>query len=159
MTGAIVRHMHRAPCLALAIAAGGAALACAPAQTPAATATSTATATPTANATATTTATPTATANPTTTATATATRPLDLFNACPKDVHVYFGEQPGDGHGEARTVPAGATIAVPRRADDTQVVWVVDDKGFGLASVHVTRRMKHVRIDPECMRIDTDTGR
>jgi hypothetical protein len=129
---------------------------CAPAPPPA---------TPTANTTPTSTSTSTSTATATATATASANegagsrRPLDLFNACTKDVHLYFGEQPGDGRGEARTVSAGATIAVPRQPDDTATVWVVDDKGFGLASVHVTRRMKHVRIDPECMRIDADTRR
>jgi len=36
------------------------------------------------------------------------------------------------------------------------VVWVVTDKGMGLADVHVTRRMKHVAIDASCMRIDAN---
>jgi hypothetical protein len=33
-------------------------------------------------------------------------------------------------------------------------VWVVDDKGAGLGSVHVTRRMKHITINADCGRID-----
>ena len=40
--------------------------------------------------------------------------------------------------------------------DGSVVVWVVDDKGEGLASVHVTRRMKHVRINADCARIDAN---
>jgi hypothetical protein len=83
-------------------------------------------------------------------------RPLDLVNSCPHDVKLYYGEQPGDGKGEAATVATGATIAVPRGPDGAVVVWVVDDKGFGLASVHVTRRMRHVKIDAACGRIDSD---
>jgi hypothetical protein len=83
-------------------------------------------------------------------------RPLDLVNSCPHDVKLYYGEQPGDGKGEAATVATGATVAVPRGPDGAVVVWVVDDKGFGLASVHVTRRMRHVKIDAACGRIDAD---
>jgi hypothetical protein len=85
-----------------------------------------------------------------------AQRPLDLVNNCPHDAHVYYGEQPGDGKGQTATVATGATVPVPRGADGTVVVWVVDDKGFGLASVHVTRRMHHVRFDAACSRIDAD---
>jgi hypothetical protein len=36
------------------------------------------------------------------------------------------------------------------------VVWVVDEQGNGLASVHVTRHMKHVRINADCSRIDAN---
>jgi hypothetical protein len=83
-------------------------------------------------------------------------RPLDLTNACTHEMHLYYGEQPGDGKGKAATVPAGAVVSVPRNADGTIVVWVTDDKGGALSDVHVTKRMHHVRIDATCMKIDAD---
>jgi hypothetical protein len=86
-------------------------------------------------------------------------RPLDLTNDCAHEMHVYFGEHPGDGKGEAKTLAPGAAVAVPRRPGGAVVVWVTDDKGFGLASVHVTKRMRRVRIDASCMKIDADTSR
>jgi hypothetical protein len=86
-------------------------------------------------------------------------RPLDLTNACSKDVHLYYGDQPGDGKGQSVTVATGATVPVPRGPDGTLVVWVVDDKGLGLASVHVTRAMRHVRFDAACMKLEADSTR
>jgi hypothetical protein len=86
-------------------------------------------------------------------------RPIDLTSACPHDVHLYFGDQPGDGKGHAVVAATGTPIPVPRGADGTMVVWVVDDKGFGLASVHVTKAMRHVRIDAACAKIDADSTR
>jgi Zn-finger nucleic acid-binding protein len=107
---------------------------------------------------------PSASPAATTTATAEAPapapqRPLDLTSACPHDVHLYFGDHPGDGKGEAVTLATGATIPVPRKADGTQVVWVVDERGSGLASVNITKHMRHVRIDAACMKIDADSTR
>jgi hypothetical protein len=86
-------------------------------------------------------------------------RPLDLTSACPHDVHLYFGDHPGDGQGQPGVVASGAVIPVPRGADGTQVVWVVDDKGFGLGNVHITKHMHHIRIDAACMKIDADSTR
>ena len=86
-------------------------------------------------------------------------RPLDLTSACPHDVHLYFGEHPGDGQGQPGVVATGATIPVPRGPDATTVVWVVDDKGFGLGSVHITKHMHHIRIDGACMKLDADSTR
>ena len=83
-------------------------------------------------------------------------RPLDLSNACTHAIRLYYGENPGDGSGQFATVDPGATVPVPRGPDGTVVVWVVTDKGMGLADVHVTRRMKHVAIDASCMRIDAN---
>jgi hypothetical protein len=90
---------------------------------------------------------------------ATHSRPLDLTSACPHDVHLYFGDHPGDGNGQPGVVAAGATIPVPRKADGTTMVWVVDDKGFGLGSVSITKHMRHIRIDAACMKIDADSVR
>jgi hypothetical protein len=86
-------------------------------------------------------------------------KPLDLTNDCPKDIRLYFGDQPGDGHGESGTVAPGSTIPVPRRTDGNTTVWVVDERGFGLASVQATRRMRHVRIDATCARIEAGSSR
>ncbi len=86
-------------------------------------------------------------------------RPLDLASSCPSDVHLYFGDQPGDGKGQAAVVRTGSTLPVPRGSDGTVVVWVTDDKGAGLASVHVTKHMRHIRIDASCSKIDADSSR
>jgi hypothetical protein len=84
-------------------------------------------------------------------------RPLELTSSCPHEVHLYYGEQPGDGKGQSATVATGASIPVPRGPDGAVVVWVVDDKGFGLASVHVTKFMRHVRFDASCSKLEADT--
>jgi hypothetical protein len=84
-------------------------------------------------------------------------RPLELANACMREVHLYYGEQPGDGKGESTKVAAGGTIPVPRGADGTLVLWVVDEQGNGLASVHVTRNMRHVRFDATCSKLSADS--
>jgi hypothetical protein len=69
-------------------------------------------------------------------------------------MRLYYGAAPGDARGQSATVAGGATVAVPRGADGTVVVWIVDESGRGLASVPVRRRMTHVHIDPGCSRID-----
>jgi hypothetical protein len=86
-------------------------------------------------------------------------RPLALANNCLTDVHLYYGDQPGDGKGQAALANAGAIIQVPRNPDGTVVVWVTDDKGNGLASVHVTKYMRHIRIDATCSKIEADSSR
>jgi hypothetical protein len=77
-------------------------------------------------------------------------------NLCPKSVRLYYGDNPGDGHGQLVTVDAGATVDVPRSPDGTVVVWVVSEANKGLATVHVTRRMRHVRLDAACTHIDAN---
>lgn len=83
-------------------------------------------------------------------------RPLDLSNSCGHALRLYYGENPNDGAGQFANVDPGATIPVPRGPDGSVVVWVVTDKGMGLATVHVTKRMKHIAIDSSCMRIDAN---
>jgi hypothetical protein len=87
------------------------------------------------------------------------TRPLDLTSACPHDVNLFYGNHPGDSNGEKATVSPGTTVPVPRRADGTMVIWVVDGNGAGLASVNITKHMRHIRIDAACMKIDADSTR
>jgi hypothetical protein len=74
-------------------------------------------------------------------------------------MRVYFGQQPGDGKGEFASIAGGGSIPVARGADGAVVVWVVSDKGTGIATVNVTRRMRHVRIDTACMKIEADSAR
>lgn len=83
-------------------------------------------------------------------------RPLDLASFCPHDLRLYYGQNPSDGTGTNATIQTGAVLPVPRQPDGTVVIWVVDQKGQGLASVNVTRRMKHVRINADCSRIDAN---
>lgn len=84
-------------------------------------------------------------------------RAIDLTSACPHEVHLYFGEQPGDGKGQSAAIATGATLPVPRASDGTMVVWVVDEQGSALASVHVTKWMRHVRINAACSKLDADS--
>jgi hypothetical protein len=77
-----------------------------------------------------------------------------LSNGCSKETRFYYGDDPGDGKGQFATVASGATVAVPRGSDGSVVVWVVGDRDRGLASVHVTRRMKHVSLDAACVHLD-----
>jgi len=84
-------------------------------------------------------------------------RPLDLTSACSHDLHLFYGAHPGPGAGASATIAKGATITIPRLPDGTQMVWVIDDKGNGLASVNVSKRMRHIRIDAACMHIDADS--
>jgi hypothetical protein len=83
-------------------------------------------------------------------------RPLDLASFCPHDLRLYYGDNPSDGTGVHATISQGAALQVPRNPDGSVVVWVVDEKGQGMASVHVTKRMKHVRINTDCARIDAN---
>jgi hypothetical protein len=132
---------------------------CAPAETSAPPAATVPPATPASNATAVTQATPgpsPAASGGSETPPQPASRPLDLANHCPKETRFYYGDDPADRKGQFATVASGATAAVPRGADGTVVVWVVGDRDLGLASVHVTRRMKHVRLDTACMHLDAD---
>jgi hypothetical protein len=143
----------RYPAVTIACAA---LLACASAQTPPAAPAAAAAAPSAPEATA---GAPPATSAPSTPAPATEAaaprgRQLDLTNGCPKPMHLYYGASPSDARGQSVTVPAGATVDVPRAADGTATVWIVDDAGRGLASVSIRRRMTHVQIDPGCSRID-----
>lgn len=83
-------------------------------------------------------------------------RPLDLASFCPHDLRLYYGPNPSDGTGTNATITTGAVLPVPRNPDGTVVIWVVDQKGQGLASVNVTKHMKHVRINADCSRIDAN---
>jgi hypothetical protein len=73
-------------------------------------------------------------------------------------MHLYYGEKPGDGKGQAVTVAGGAAVPVPRNPDGTVVVWVTD-QGAGIATVHVTKHMRHVRVVASCMNIEADSTR
>jgi hypothetical protein len=86
-------------------------------------------------------------------------RALDLTSACGHEVHLHYGAHPGDGTGENATVATGATIPVPRQADGTNVVWVTDEQGNGLAHVTITKNMRHIRISADCSKIDADSER
>jgi hypothetical protein len=87
-------------------------------------------------------------------------RALDLTNECPREMHVAFGEQvPVEGKTQVTAIASGAVMQVPRNPDGSVVVWVTNEKGGGLASVHVTKRMRHVRIEPSCLQIEADSAR
>ena len=81
---------------------------------------------------------------------------IELHNACTDAVPIYFGEQPNGTTGDFVTLRGDSTSHVPRREHGELTVWIVDDKGFGLAHVKVTRRMKRVEIGPSCRTLHAD---
>jgi len=44
----------------------------------------------------------------------------------------------------------GGTSHFPRGADGGFTIWIEDERGYGLAKVHVTRRMNQVEIGSSC---------
>ena len=81
---------------------------------------------------------------------------VEIHNACTDAVPIYFGEQPNGTTGDFVTLRGDGTSHVPRREHGELTVWIVDDKGFGLAHVKVTRRMKRVEIGPSCRTLHAD---
>jgi hypothetical protein len=81
---------------------------------------------------------------------------VEIHNACTEAVPIYFGEQPNGTTGDFVTLRGDGTSHVPRREHGELTVWIVDDKGFGLAHVKVTRRMKRVEIGPSCRTVHAD---
>jgi hypothetical protein len=74
--------------------------------------------------------------------------PIDIKNDCGDVVGLFYGDPPKDG--PTVRVAAGGTEKGPRNPDGSLVIWIVDEKGFGLANVHVTKRMKRVEIGRSC---------
>ena len=82
---------------------------------------------------------------------------VEIHNACADAVPVYFGEQPnGSGGGDFVTLRGSGTSHVERREHGELTVWIVDDKGFGLAHVKVSRKMSKVEIGPSCRTLHAD---
>jgi hypothetical protein len=75
---------------------------------------------------------------------------VELVNTCAKSVPIYLGETPNGTTGSHVELRGGGTSHLARDPDGTLTVWIEDDKGFGLAHVKVTKRMRKVEIGASC---------
>lgn len=82
-------------------------------------------------------------------------RPLEIRNGCDTVASVFFGEDPKVAdQGEKHALGVGATKPVPRRADGSQTVWLLDDAGAPLIKVNITRGMKQIEVGRSCRTLD-----
>lgn len=79
-------------------------------------------------------------------------RPLTIFSGCGDVAYVAFGD--ASGSGGKRSIAPSSEIEAPRTADGTQVIWLVDPSGQGLAHVTISPRMKRVEIGRSCRTLD-----
>ncbi|WP_394830847.1 hypothetical protein LVJ94_30490 [Pendulispora rubella] len=78
------------------------------------------------------------------------TKDVEVKNLCQTGVPVYLGETPNGTTGDHIVLRGGGTSHFPRRPDGTFTIWIEDERGYGLAKVHVSRRMSHVEIGASC---------
>ncbi len=81
---------------------------------------------------------------------------VDLRNECSKTVRLFIGEKPKFGSGKTTTLGSNTTTSEGRKADGTQMIWVVDDKDNGLASANVVPTTKKVVIESSCTAIHAE---
>jgi hypothetical protein len=100
----------------------------------------------------------TATAAPTANPNDTTTVPLtiEVHSDCTDSVPLFLGDTPKFGNGTKTSVSANTTTSFPRGSDGTVTIWILDDQENGLASVHVTKRMKKVDIGRSCRTLDAN---
>jgi hypothetical protein len=82
-------------------------------------------------------------------------RPLELTSNCTTQTTIYVGEDPKAGGEGKKTVSAtGGIPMIPRLADGTQTVWLLDEAGAPLIKVNITRGMKKIEIGKSCRTLD-----
>lgn len=79
---------------------------------------------------------------------------VELHNDCTDSVPIFIGDKPRFGSGTKVALSADSTTSIPRNGDGTVTIWLIDPNDNGLASVHVTKRMKKVEIGRSCRTID-----
>jgi hypothetical protein len=79
---------------------------------------------------------------------------IDIHNDCTDSVPLFLGDKPKFGSGTKTSVSSNSTTSFPRNSDGTLTVWIIDDQENGLASVHVTKRMKKIEIGRSCRTLD-----
>jgi hypothetical protein len=97
---------------------------------------------------------PTATAAPSPNDTTTVPMTIDIHNDCTDSVPLFLGDKPKFGSGTKTSVSSNSTTSFPRDSDGTLTIWIIDAEENGLASVHVTKRMKKVEIGRSCRTMD-----
>ena len=80
---------------------------------------------------------------------------VDIDNECPSPVRVFFGEKPGGEHDEIHTLRPKGLSHIPRDKSEGLTVWIVDDRGFGLAHVTATKFNHAVEIGESCKTLST----
>ncbi|MEO8799516.1 MAG: hypothetical protein ABI551_16610 [Polyangiaceae bacterium] len=80
---------------------------------------------------------------------------VEVHNDCTDAVPIFIGDRPRFGSGTKVALSADSTTSVPRNGDGTVTIWLIDQNDNGLASVHVTKRMKRVEIGRSCRTIDS----
>lgn len=98
--------------------------------------------------------TPSASATPSPTEDTMTPTTIEVHNDCSDSVPIFVGEQPKFGSGTKTSMSGNSTTTYPRNGDGTVTIWIIDDHENGLASVHVTKRMKHVEIGRSCRTLD-----
>lgn len=76
---------------------------------------------------------------------------VSIRSACPKTAKVFYGDKPKYGSGTSSTVSSNSVSNKTFRPGD--MMWVVDEKDEGLASVKVVDGMKEVEIGSDCKSI------
>lgn len=81
---------------------------------------------------------------------------IDVHNDCTDSVPLFLGDKPKFGSGTKTSVSSNSTTTFPRNSDGTLTVWIIDEQENGLASVHVTKRMKKIEIGRSCRTLDAN---
>ncbi len=81
---------------------------------------------------------------------------IEVKNLCADGVHVYIGDVPNGTTGDHLVLRGGGTSHFPRRPDGTLVIWIEDERGYGLVKVHVSRRMSRVEIGTSCQTLHAE---
>jgi len=76
---------------------------------------------------------------------------VSIRSACPKTAKVFYGDKPKFGSGTSSTVSSNSVSNKTFRTGD--MMWVVDEKDEGLASVKVVDGMKELEIGSDCKSI------
>jgi hypothetical protein len=79
---------------------------------------------------------------------------IDIHNDCTDSVSLFLGDKPKFGSGTKTSVSSNSTTSFPRDSDGTLTIWIIDAEENGLASVHITKRMKKVEIGRSCRTLD-----
>ena len=79
---------------------------------------------------------------------------IEVHNDCSDSVPIFIGDTPKFGNGTKTSMSGNSTTSYPRNGDGTLTLWIIDDHENGLASVHITKRMKRVEIGRSCRTLD-----
>lgn len=73
---------------------------------------------------------------------------ISLTSACPRTAKLFFGNDPAFGSGRSTTLGGNSRESASARIGDK--IWLLDDRGKGVASVSVGAGMNEVHVSTEC---------